>query len=199
MRPTIVFAGVLVALGCAQMADANPVLLVNPSGILTGARNVDIAGTFYDVTFVDGTCSAVFAGCDAVSDFNFATFDDAAAAADALLKQVFVDVRAVGKFDTHPELTLGCTDPLGCFAAIPIGVTATGPRGVVFGALADNVPAGGLVTNFNFIFDRDTSIDTQEVWARFTAAEPVPEPATLVLLGSGLSAMLTLRRRNRAT
>jgi hypothetical protein len=199
MRVAIVFAGVLVALGCAPMADADPVLLVNGNGILTGARNVSVDRTFYDVTFVDGTCNDVFAGCDAVSDFTFATFADATAAANALLMQVFVDLPSVGNFDTHPELTFGCTDPLQCFAAIPTGLT--GPGAGVFGAVADNVAnvaAGGIASNFNFLFDDDTSRDPRIVWAKFTAAEPVPEPASLVLLGSGLSAILTLRRRKRA-
>ena len=118
MRFAIVFVSVLVGLGCASLADANPVLLVNGGGILTGARNVDVDGLFYDVKFVDGTCHDVFAGCDALSDFQFATFEGAVAAADALLKQVFVDVPSVGNFDTHPELTFGCTDASLCFARV---------------------------------------------------------------------------------
>jgi hypothetical protein len=70
---------------------------------------------------------------------------------------------------------------------------------VVFGALAYNVAAGDVVSNFNFLFDSDTSADTRAVWARFTAAEPIPEPASLVLVGSGLSAAIaTLRRRKGA-
>ena len=87
-------------------------------GILTGARNVDVGGFFYDVKFVDGTCHDVFAGCDALSDFQFETFEGAVAAADALLKQVFVDVPSAGNFDTHPELTFGCTDASLCFARV---------------------------------------------------------------------------------
>jgi hypothetical protein len=119
-----------------------------------------------------GTCNDVFAGGDAVSDFQFATFASAAGAANALLGQVFVDVRSVATFDTHPELTFGCTDPLQCLAAIPTGITGAG--GVVFGAVAYNVAAGGLVSNFNFLFDSDTSTDTRAVWAKFVRASRSP-------------------------
>ena len=113
MKPGTVLAVVLVALGCAPFANADPVLLVNGSGVLTGARNVRVGGTLYNVTFVDGTCIDVFGGCDTGSDFKFATFEDADAAANALLGQVFVDA-PVGNFDGYPELTLGCTDPSQC-------------------------------------------------------------------------------------
>ena len=64
MKPAIVLAAVLVALGCAPFANADPVLLVNGSGVLTGAHNVQVGGTLYDVMFVDGTCVDVFGGCD---------------------------------------------------------------------------------------------------------------------------------------
>src|SRR3954471_5117628 len=111
MKLKVVLAAVLVLLGCVPRANADPVLLINGNGLLTGAHNVKVAGTLYDVTFVDGTCIDVFAGCDALSDFHFATFEDGIAAANALLGQVFVDAPAVGEFDTHPELTFGCTAP----------------------------------------------------------------------------------------
>ena len=94
---------------------ANPAaLLLNASGILTGATGVTVAGTLYNVEFVDGTCAAVdahdqriFAGCDATSDLTFTTSADTLTAGQALQDQVFPDGNA-GNFDTRPGLTLSC-------------------------------------------------------------------------------------------
>jgi len=56
---------------------------VNGSGILTGATGVNVGGTFYNVEFVEGTCAALFDGCDSVNDFDFTMEADAVAASRA--------------------------------------------------------------------------------------------------------------------
>ena len=50
------------ALSCTQV-QAAPILQVQ-DGILTGAKYVEVAGAYYDVEFSDGTCIAIFTGCD---------------------------------------------------------------------------------------------------------------------------------------
>jgi hypothetical protein len=97
----------VVSLALASSADA-ATLLVNGSGLLTGATGVDVGGTLYDVEFVEGSCVALFDGCDAVTDFDFTTAADVLAASQALLDQVFLDVSGQGTFDTRPSLTFGC-------------------------------------------------------------------------------------------
>src|SRR4051794_24777742 len=79
----------------------------NGGGQLTGATGVTLGGATYDVTFADGTCAALFGGCDDLADFTFTAQADAQAAAQALLDQVLIDGGA-GQFDTDFAATLGC-------------------------------------------------------------------------------------------
>src|SRR5262249_7437767 len=74
----------------ATTAWADPILQIS-SGKLTGALNVNVGGTFYDVQFRDGTCIALFNQCDAVSDFTFQSQATADMASQALLSQVLID------------------------------------------------------------------------------------------------------------
>jgi len=163
---------------------------------LTGATGVNVNGTLYDVSLVDGACSVVFTGCDSNLDFAFTNVTDATAAAQALLDQVFVD-GLDGPFDTTPFLTNGCADPIICTAWIPYNVagidvslmTATNTNGVDFlqAGIAD--PSA------------DTSQSSQLVWARFTlsATTPgIPEPGSwaMMLLGFGaIGALMRYRPR----
>jgi hypothetical protein len=86
---------VLIA-GGAQAATLNVV-----GGQLHGAFGVDVGGTLYNVEFLDGTCIALFNGCDAVSDFTFQSSALAASASQALLDQVFLRWR-FREFRLHP-------------------------------------------------------------------------------------------------
>ena len=112
---------------------ATPIVVVD--GKLVGARGVEIVvytgvpepggavSMLFDVEFLDGTCVALFDGCDSDEDMNFfpTRFQgvDATSAAGALREQVFLD-GPLGSFDSSPELTSGCESATGaCVVLIP--------------------------------------------------------------------------------
>ena len=188
------------ALAVPQTAEA-ATLIVN-AGKLVGATGVDVLGTLYDVSFVDGTCAQVFDNCDDAADFQFSTDESALAAAQALIDQVFID-SAAGSFDSNPDLVLGCENVVFCSAIIPIMVDGPPNNPIVKAAGATNVfnaqPGETLVFTFGAGFN---SFDTpQNVYAKFSAANPsaVPEPSTWAMLvfGFGLVGAMLRGRRNR--
>jgi len=196
-------AGVL---GMTANVRAAATLAVNGSGILTGTQNVSINGTPYDVTFADGTCSAIFPGsCNSVSDFAFNTQSNAVAAANALLDQVFLDGSA-GDFNSNPALTFGCSDPNACETLIPYGFFSPGGATEILIAADVNSSAGGtdFVTSGNVLTTFDTSLPANAGlnWAVFTpagASVPVPQPATLSVMVAGLAGIGWIRRKRSST
>jgi hypothetical protein len=167
-------------------------LLIDHTGAtpeLLGATGVSVNGTLYDVTFIDGSCVALFDGCDAAGDFAFTLQLDAEAAAQALLDQVFIDLPAPDLFDTEPEFTQGCSSALRCDVWIPFGVGAT----VNFAAAINGtVDPADVVGSFFINPATDTGPIEDVVWARFTA---VPEPGMLLLTAVGITATLVRYRR----
>jgi hypothetical protein len=176
--------------------------IVNGSRQLTGATGVIVNGTSYDVEFVDGTCAALFGGCDSVSDFTFQSQTDASAAAYSLVHQVFLNTTA-GQFDSVPSLILGCGDTFtgSCGAVIPYGLSDAAPfaeeayncREDLF-FCADNVKF-----NNNLALTNDLTIYPDLVWARFTpSAAAVPEPSTWAMMLLGFGAIGFAARWRRA-
>jgi len=196
-RRSLIFAPLLMVLSLPASAA---ILTIDANGVLRGATGVNVGGNLLDVTFVDGSCIALFSGCDNAADFDFTNAGQVSVAAQALLQQVFV-----GAFDQDPSLTFGCAGAtVRCNVYIPIviGITfqnqvLTSELGLFNGVGNDD---GFNPGNNLFFASTDTTTSGTSVFARFTpsAATAVPEPTSVLLLGSGLVAVMTRNRRKRA-
>ncbi len=170
--------------------------LIVENGVLKGATGVNVAGSLYDVLFKDGSCTALYSGCDQSTDFIFKTSAEAAAATSALLAQVFLDTPA-GSFDTRPELTFGCAGSTNfCDILTPYAPAATG---FVSYSYARNVPgtdstAGGS----NLQRSNDFSNVQSATFAVWTVSS-VPEPSTwlMMILGFGIAGQSLRRSREQ--
>lgn len=202
------------ALGAAQAAV---VYQFDTNGELTGAKNVLVNGSLYDVEFKEGSCYALFDLCTNTTQFVFNTQAQAQAASAALLSQVFV-----GLYDT--DTTLLAVVPwyqtlIGAITPYALGSGATSGRVLV------TVAQNGADEIYDEVFDSQMgstsstftgSADFFAYWTASTALpnDPptgggggagapggsggtVPEPGTLALVGASLLA-LRLRGRHRA-
>ncbi len=184
-------------------AFATPTLQIDGSGQLTGATEVDVAGTLYDVTFVDGTCTAIFNGCDATNDFEFQTQTGATAAAQALLDHVFIDNPNFSSLlpDSRPERTTGCESLFRCNVLIPFHFSP----GSIRTAVAQNysVESFDVASNQSPIHPSGTDTTRYATWvhADFTrSSAPItstPEPGTMILLSTGLLGLAGYRWQQR--
>ncbi len=179
------------AVGLA-ISSAHAAILNVSGGQLTGASGVVVSGVgTFDVEFVDGTCIALFNGCDnAADDFDFTDNADAAAAAQALLDQVFIN-SALGSFDLDPEQTLGCVGVFRCLSFIPVSLSPDGSLG--FAGVADNqaLEVNDQTLGLNFLPDTDTSTDPDNPpadtanFAIFTAVSSTPPDQSFIFTGDG--------------
>lgn len=111
-----VAAAGLFSLSLCSVAEAAPILDLSPGGILLGARNVLVDGSLYNVTFEKGSCESLYDGCTDEA-ITFSSMDAAAAAAQALLDQVFVDGPS-GNFDSQTDIIFGCVWDQNCLSRI---------------------------------------------------------------------------------
>lgn len=152
-------------------APAHAATLDVSGGQLLGAFDVDVNGSLFDVAFVEGSCIALFSGCDENADFTFGGDSAAAAAAaQALIDQVFLDGPG-GLFDTSAELTFGCSDEVRCWALTPFSRSP----GIVNYHNAENISGQGIDSTMqgSTRIEFDTTGETLVVYAVWT---PVPEP-----------------------
>jgi len=186
-------------LAFSAMPAAAAVLLVDGNGQLTGANGVDVGGTLFDVTFVDGTCIALFDGCDAASDFDFTDQATAELAAQALLNQVFIDGPA-GNFDTDFSSIFGCGSPVFCEALVPF--LTRGSSFDAIGATNDEFEFLDEISLLDFInAQNDFSQIDSSVFASFTeqSVSEVPLPAAAWMFLAGLGGLSAARRKKRVT
>jgi hypothetical protein len=191
MKLSLLFAGLLAAV---SMPTSAATLLINSSGLLTGATGINIEGGIFDVEFLDGTCSALFAGCDDQSDFPFEYRHWAWAAEQALLDQVFLD-GLDGAFDAVPALTRGCEGATSLCQVVTPYDRLSSNYTVVNVAVAQNAKLGlGNDVGLSDVFAvEDTSTVPTMTWARFTQIAaipplpPVPEPATWAMMIGGFA------------
>ena len=176
---------------CLAASPAAAATLILDGTTLTGANGVIVNGTDYDVTFVEGTCSTLFDGCDSASDFAFTNATDAMAAAQALLGQVLQDT-GLGQFGSDYTLTFGCAanSDNACFIVIPYSIFD-------FAYAANTATTDTTFLAGNPVID--TNLAPQLVYARFTPAAAVPEPGSWALMLIGFVGLgVAVRRRGRA-
>jgi hypothetical protein len=157
------------------------------AGQLVGAKNIDVDGTLYDVSFQDGTCADVFSGCDSATD-DFAFTDSATAqlAAQALSDQVLIDGES-GPFESVPSLTFGC-DLDTCLIWIPYEIVTSSTSTVVSSGLFRNSGSEAVDfagTIFKQTASADLALSSGSVFAVFTPSVAVSELSSMFSLGVG--------------
>lgn len=185
-KKTINIIAALLAIGLCT--SANSVTLTVNGGMLTGAEDVLVSGSLYDVTFQNGTCVELYNGCDSADDFLFDS-SNALNASQALLDQVLVDSH-LGHFDSIPSLTNGMPSAsIQGFIWTPTSIQSL-PWGDFVNGWAVRNDIFEIYDTSNASFNQAPSFDTADslsmTWAVWAPSASVPEPTSLLLLVMGL-------------
>ena len=161
---------------------------------------------------LDGTCIALFNGCDDVSDFTFQMEASAILASQALLNQVFLD-GVLGNFDSSPELMAGCENTGRCISATPYGFNILSAASPVLGATSHNWSpdfSNGVDSVLTFATDGafdtgNTSSGSDLHWVSWSPSPPVPQAVPMsrassaaLFLALGLTGLAARRRSLRS-
>ncbi len=156
----------------------------------TGATDVSVNGTFYDVEFVKGTCSSLFDGCDQLSDFRLDASSIFAAmiALETLINNtpdIDADIRITGCSEERQRENCQIVTPYAEFAADGSVKTA-----IYENYIASEDDADGYY--FACCVRRDTDLSNDlETFARWTPASENPNPANVVPLPASALMLLT--------
>lgn len=184
------------------------VVQYDTNGVITGVAEVDVNGTFYDVSFMEGSCNSLYGGCDS-SLFAFQTADDAEAAASALCLDVFSDWCRSGILLPNPDYyfppLVGCEQTPGapdryCRLITPFATGVNSQGQLDLYEVLSNLSTFSIGTNGNILGvdtsgnEINTAFDTtwygvdnitHGVWSLSESTE-VPAPASLLLFSLGL-------------
>lgn len=191
MRLTVFLQSACLALAGSFAAQA---------GTLTpnGAYGVQVDGKTYDVEFLDGDCQSVFGSCTDESVLTFNDFDEAEAAAYALLD--LFNQQEYALYRNAPAITSGCSDPSVCaiLTAFIFNQHSTFTYGMYNILGSENMVFGTNVLNN----DPDTTGNPLQTYARWTEVAPalVPLPGAWSLMMVAFSAIgaLGLQQRRNA-
>ena len=179
--------------------------LIVENGALMGATGVNVDGVLYDVQFIDGTCDALYSGCDSISDFPFSNHSNDGTllriAMTALFEQVLID-SPLGNFDSSPALTNGCNVLGGCQINTPLFPSSSTEFIASFGAVNTTALDQGQVQSLDHITAGSATYNSvhqfpefdQNVFAVWNQSAVVPVPAAIWLFGSGLLGLIGVAR-----
>ncbi|MEM1073272.1 MAG: VPLPA-CTERM sorting domain-containing protein [Pseudomonadota bacterium] len=160
---------------------------------LGGAKNVEVNGSFYDVTFTGGSCNDVFGDCADANNFFFSSSNDASDASAVLAALISGALDTLDPADFEGIQALNGLGSAFLLTPYAFANDKTLTRTVVLSNTSPLQTSGIMVSNL------DTNVSTWSwaVWSEAEPPAPVPLPAGLPLVLTGLAGLAGLRVRSK--
>ena len=201
MKIKLILGASLLLLVSVQVNAA--ILDFNADGtVLNGASNVEVAGSFYDVQFIGGSCVSLLSGCDQPTDFLFGTGSLADEASQSLIDQVFNGLDPGSGLAGSAFVVNSITSDSNFFIATY--VHDLNPNSVFLDAVlitTNEVVNTCGIAACGFDINTDLATDgawTTAIWSEAGGLNPVPAPAAIWLFGTALIGLVGFGRRKLA-